>query len=429
LNDVAEDVASLCDGLHTVEDIAGVLALKYINPRKTIFQRVSEMVDLLSQQGFIEINETPVPIEKKRVMPDRIEMKYPLTGLFLECTSRCNLNCIHCYLGDMPSKPVEPDKESLMRLIDQFALLGGMSLTISGGEPLLRKDIYDIISHAAAKPLEVKLFSNGLLINRKVAANLKMAGVQSVQISVDGAKPGTHDDYRGKKGSFEVAWRAIEYLQDQAIKVTISTIINKTNIGEAEALIGKCQQYQLMPSFSPQIQQGRATDTGRHCSITQAEYALFQITINEHISEKIGGKPFAIQVPLKKSRNGHRCGAGINALTVKSNGDIIPCVDLDRPEAILGNIASTSLEEVWNSEHVFLNYLRKTRFEDLHICPQCSHSKYCKGGCIAAAYRAWGDYSFPDPQRCAYFSYARQKDLLVQVNEEEATGFVIRCDK
>jgi MoaA/NifB/PqqE/SkfB family radical SAM enzyme len=158
-----------------------------------------------------------------------ISLGVPLS-VHLDLTWRCNERCVHCYLDHDDKGEMTFDEVS--GLLDQMAGAGVFLLTLSGGEPLLRKDFFAIVRRARELMFNVKLKTNGILIRAKQAATLRQLGVENVQISVYSDRAEVHDAITKAPGSLERTTRAIGFLVSQGLKVTIAHVMMRTNRGD-----------------------------------------------------------------------------------------------------------------------------------------------------------------------------------------------------
>ena len=158
----------------------------------------------------------------------------------LELTRRCNLRCVHCYLGDQAAqhrlRNRELGAEAVKKAISEWAEAGCLYLTITGGEPLLRPDFAEIYRHARDLGLVVTVFSNGTLVSDEIAETFREWPPRKVEISLYGASPETHDAVTGVPGSHARAWAGIRRLQAAGVRVALKTVLMKSNLAEREAL-------------------------------------------------------------------------------------------------------------------------------------------------------------------------------------------------
>ena len=160
--------------------------------------------------------------------------------IFWETTAGCNLHCIHCRRIDVADRPVPEDLSTAesKQLIDQIVAFCSPILILSGGEPLIRRDIFEIAEHAVARGLRVALATNGTLIDKHMAQRIVDAGIRRVAVSLDGATAETHDLFRALPGSFAQALKGIDHLRARGMSVQVNTTVARHNIDELPQILG-----------------------------------------------------------------------------------------------------------------------------------------------------------------------------------------------
>ena len=199
-NRLGKEVVDLCDGRRDISEICRALGLRYGKKPDEIEPDAKAFLESLNRMGLLAEDRTAT-----QTSPDHVGIR----GLFLHLTDRCNLRCIHCYVGEGTERGPDPDADKIHALIDELADIGGRSITLSGGEPLLHRDWPDIVGHAGER-LKVTLNTNGTLVTEPVARQLAQVRPY-VQVSLDGPDPETHDAVRGE-GTFASALRGIRAL-------------------------------------------------------------------------------------------------------------------------------------------------------------------------------------------------------------------------
>lgn len=325
-----------------------------------------------------------------------------LKHLFLELTLRCNERCRHCgsYAGDvcMPEMTPEQYHDLLVKVKQDFDI-HDMMLCITGGEPLLRKDFFEILGDANALGYRWGMTTNGTLITKECAHKLKEAGMRTVSISIDGLEE-THDAFRGLKGGWKKAMEGIQNLIDEggfkAIQVT--TVVNHTNLQELDALweifrdmdIDSWRIINLEPI-------GRALQYPE-LMLTPDDYR----TMFDYIrSKRREGWPVQYgcshYLGLEYEREVRdwywMCNAGVYTASIMTNGDIGACLDIERrPETIQGNIFRDDFTDVWKNRFAIF---RSPLCEKNETCRACSSKKYCMGD----GFHSW-NYDRNEPMVC-----------------------------
>lgn len=298
------------------------------------------------------------------------------------------------------------DTSAALRVIDQLALVNPEAmLVLSGGEPLLREDIFELAAHASHKGMMVVLGSNGLLIDDRIVTELRLSGVRGISISLDSVTPGIHDEVRSLAGAWEKSVRAIEMCRRQGLSVQINAVVTKRNVAEMQALI----QYSHALGakvFSPffLVCTGRGEEL---TDITPQQYEeVLALIVESHARcgdmmirtrcaptfRKIlyQAKPDS---PLLRMDTG-RCLAGVHYCRITPEGNVTPCPYL--PLSV-GNVTREDFGELWAHSEVFVS-LRNPSLKGR--CGRCEFRMMC-GGCRARAYASCGDYMEEDPW-CAF---------------------------
>jgi AdoMet-dependent heme synthase len=304
-------------------------------------------------------------------------------------TLRCPLKCSHCYVdaGELEADGVLSTQEAFS-VIDQIRATGRPVVVLSGGEPLLRDDVYDIARYGTEQGLRMVMGTSGYLIGPDTAAKLKEAGIQVVAISLDSGDPAVHDAFRGLDGVWEKAVQAIGHCRDAGIAVQINMSVMRAAIGDVEDVIGLgtslgVRDYQL---FFP-IPTGRAWQIAVR---TPEEYEeLIRQTLLRYRHSDLNIRPtcapqfrrIADGLGITSPAWGRGCLAGISYCRIFANGDVTPCPYLP---VSAGNVRTTSFSEIWNMSPLFAALRDPDRLTGK--CGRCSFRTSC-GGCRARAYR------------------------------------------
>jgi AdoMet-dependent heme synthase len=309
-------------------------------------------------------------------------------------TRKCNLKCAHCYINaSLTELKGELDTEESKRLIDQIAEVSRPLLILSGGEPLLRKDVYELVRYGTEKGLRMGLGSNGGLIDAKVAGNLKEAGIKTVSISLDSNLPAQHDEFRGVAGSWDKAIAAIKALRDNDVLVQVNTTLTQQNYHQIDEIMTLAEQigvenfhlFFLVP-------------TGRGAKIADISPAMYEDMIKGTFAKthkhKLNVRPSCAPQFMRIAKNMgldmrqwiRGCIAGMYYCRIYPNGDVTPCPYLP---VKLGNIREASFKEIWFNSPIF-NALRNPNSLK-GKCGACEYKTLC-GGCRARAYGLSSDF-------------------------------------
>jgi len=351
-------------------------------------------------------------------------------------TNKCNLNCLHCHQDSSPtSSGSELTTPQAFKVIDNMSNAGVAILTFSGGEPLLRRDLYDAIKRADDNGMLCTIASNGTLITSKVAEKLAKVGVERVEIGLDGATAETHDFLRNKPGSFEATVEGIKNCAAVGFEELATTMtLHSKNINELDETMNLAEELGATRFYLNRlIPAGRGVEAS-YLDVTPREkiealetlYSKFYksvtdgfgmqcyargmtyyarlgyelskgkvFTVSEALSghEKMFQEKFGLDVSkiVRKLSTGFGgCSAGLTYAGLTASGDLLPCV----PAPIrLGNLLDQSLEEIWLNNGL-LNHIRNRKALE-GSCNICAYSRLC-GGCRYTAYVTNGNWLGPD---------------------------------
>ncbi len=328
-------------------------------------------------------------------------------------TEKCNLKCTHCYQtgGNEEELSIAEMEDAITEigdLLEAWTADYGMSFTpsfnITGGEPFLKRDIFEILEMISSRGFEIYLLSNGTLIYKERAQRLAQLGIKGVQISIEGPEK-IHEEIRGK-GSFASALQGVRQLLDAGITVTLNVTLSELNAEHFTDLIALASSLGVQKlGFSRLVPSGRGKGLLDQMLEREKVGKIYKqiFSLNTPGLEIVTGDPVAAQMhtlsdiadagPVPTGG----CAAGLSGLTLLPNGTIVPCRRLFIP---IGNIRQDSLREVWATSEV-LNALRdRSRYGGK--CGRCSRWANCRG-CRAIAYafsRSGGgdDFLAEDPQ-------------------------------
>lgn len=341
-------------------------------------------------------------------------MKTELRLVAWEVTRSCNLSCIHCrasarngsYSGELTG-------EECRRVISEIRQAGEPVIILTGGEPLLRTDIFDIISLCVENGLPVVMGTNGTLLDESVAERLKSSGVRRISISIDGPDATTHDNFRAVPGAFQKAVNGIQEAVKVGMPVQINTTVTKKNISFLSAImrlavdLGAVSHhlFLLVPT-------GRGKELGEEeISADQYEQVLHWFFEQEkkiplHLKATCAPQYYRIlhqrrnerekkQTHTKLDKMTQGCMGGISFCFISHIGTLQPCGYL---ELDCGNIRNNSFSTLWKTSAYFEELRDRSKLKGK--CGICAYRRMC-GGCRARAYGKSGDYLEEEPY-CPY---------------------------
>jgi radical SAM protein with 4Fe4S-binding SPASM domain len=305
-------------------------------------------------------------------------------------TLRCNLKCPHCYINAKEKLPEELSTKEAKMLIDQIAEVSRPLLILSGGEPLLRLDLFEIIHYGKTKGFRIGVGSNGTLIDWETARRFKEAGVDTVSISLDSIRPEKHDSFRGVIGSWEKAVNAIKALRASGIVTQVNTTITLENYSEINQILDFCDKLGVenfhlfflvpigrgakMKDISPEMYESIMREIMKNMDRYRLNIKFTCAPQYMRIAHQTGASVRHIRATMRG------CIAGLYYCRIYPTGEVTPCPYLPIK---LGNIREKSFKEIWLTSKV-LEDLR--HFERLKgKCGLCEYREVC-GGCRARAY-------------------------------------------
>lgn len=331
-------------------------------------------------------------------------MKIPMVGF--DITSNCNLACLHCRVHELEA---DCSYEEVCAMVDKLAPLEPKVMFITGGEPLIRDDIVDIVKYIAAKGYQCQLNTNGLLLTEGLMRELAEAGLGFMQISLDGPRH-VHESLRGP-GTFDAAVDAIE-LASGYVQVVVNTTLSRMNLetipemaeyvlverglrprvfGLKRFIANKQQmkEYVLGPRGVARLLEILADLRARFGNLT--EFRTDAPQTNQGNEERV--RRIMRQIGL--SCGG--CSAGVASLHVRANGDVAPCSVLD---VTIGNMKTQTLDELLAAMELW-GFADRAKLKG--HCGLCDVRDVC-GGCRAAALAEFGDPMEEDPECPRYLT-------------------------
>ena len=313
-----------------------------------------------------------------------------LRRLFLELTLRCNENCLHCgsRCNDVKSDelPVDVYYSFLDKIKADFSPLP--MLCITGGEPLLRREFFDILAYAHKLGFNWGMTSNATLITKEVVQRLKATGMATISVSIDGLK-GTHDAFRRTEGGFERAVEGIKNLMQGGFKnVQITTVVTKKSLGELPELFELCKELDVDSWRVIGIEPiGRALSLQEYYLSKQEQFKMLDFIKQKRrdgYPVTYGCSHFLGLEYEREVRDWYfLCNAGLYTASIMANGNISACLDIERsPETIQGNILKDDFTRVWYDRFELYRTPLWTKNEKCRTCPSRDH---CEGG----AYHSW----------------------------------------
>lgn len=333
-----------------------------------------------------------------------------------EVTRRCNLNCVHCRASSEKGPyPGEFDTAKCLSVLDEIAETGEPIVILTGGEPLLREDIFELARHGTERGLRMVMATNGTLLTPAITSRMESNGIRRVSISLDGATAESHDRFRQVPGAFDGALAGVKALRRAGVEFQINTTVTRHNLDEVPALLDMAvalgaaahHLFLLVPT-------GRARDLVNQ-EIEAVEYErllrwFYRMRDQVPLHLKATCAPHYYRILRQEARaRGEKVTFetyGLDAVTrgclcgtafcfIGHDGIVQPCGYL---ELNCGDLKTSSFGEVWEGSDVFQRLRDFDAYEGK--CGRCEYLRVC-GGCRARAFEATGNYMAEEPL-CAY---------------------------
>jgi len=333
-----------------------------------------------------------------------------------EVTRSCNLNCVHCRASSrFGPYDQELDTGEALEVLDQIREVGTPIIILTGGEPLLRKDIFELARYGTDRGLRMVMGSNGTLITARLARSIEESGIKRVSISLDGATRESHDAFRKVDGAFDRAMKGISNLKDQGVAFQINTTIAQRNLSELQEILDLAVRigaiahhiFLLVPT-------GRAREmvnqelSARDYENTLRWFYRQHDTVSLELKATCAPQYYRILRKETSSRgqNVHAKTMGLDAVTrgclagtsycfVSHVGVVQPCGYLELDS---GDLRKATFSQIWHNSLIFNELRDFSKYKGK--CGRCEYLAVC-GGCRARAFEAYGDYLAEEPL-CAY---------------------------
>jgi len=340
----------------------------------------------------------------------------------IDITNQCNLRCKYCYHFTGPG---DVDKDlttgEWLSFFEELGSCAVIDVCLAGGEPFFRDDLKDIINGIVSNKMRFKILSNGTLITDEIALHIASTRrCDSIQVSIDGGSPETHDLSRGK-GNFKNAIMGIEILRKYSIPVTVRVTINRYNVGDLEEIAKLLLDEIGLSSFSTNSASlmglCKKNSEEMELSVEDRQTAMETLLrLNQQYNGRIGGAagPLAEAVRWRKMEEARKegreqlskggflraCGGFMNKMAVRADGVMVPCSQMSHIE--LGRINRDNLTDVWQNHPELIRLRNRVEIplDKYDFCKGCDYISYCTGNCPAIAYTLLESDNHPSPDAC-----------------------------
>ena len=314
-----------------------------------------------------------------------------------EITYACNLQCVHCLSSSGTRDPRELSTDQAKAVLDELRDLQVFYINIGGGEPMIRKDFFEILEHAEANDIGVKFSTNGTYITAENARRLAAMNYLDIQISLDGVDAATNDAVRGK-GSYATAIAAMNHLREANFgQFKISVVVTRHNVDQLDAFKALADSYGAQLRITRLRPSGRGANTWDELHPTQQQQRQIYDWLMKHGENVLTGDSFFHLNAFGESLPGlNLCGAGRVVCLIDPIGDVYACPFVIHDQFKAGSLLSDGgFTKVWKESDLFLS-LREPESEG--ACSACGSYDACQGGCMAAKFFTGIPLDGPDPE-------------------------------
>jgi radical SAM protein with 4Fe4S-binding SPASM domain len=321
-----------------------------------------------------------------------------LRRVHLNITESCNQNCLHCGVVRGAKREEELSKQEILSLIEKLVQLGTQSLAITGGEPFLREDLFEIIGYASQR-MNTILSTNATLITPDMAKTLSRYKL-TIQISLDGSNPEVHDKVRGE-GSFAKTIKGIEYIKKEGMEnFHLCVTVTRLNVTDSISILSLAREMGIKGvRFLPLQKLGNASDNWLILALSSDEQVQFYRCLYGEVIHRFPELKISAGLQgfsLQDTDTGMWCQIG-RSLAITSRGDLYPCPLLTDEQFFLGNLREGVLEGIDYSrkrERLVRDYLNRT--VQIEECKSCDWRGFCRGACPASIYLIKGSHLVVD---------------------------------
>lgn len=314
-----------------------------------------------------------------------------------ELTYACNLECVHCLSSSGQRDDRELSTEQAKAVLDELAALQVFYINIGGGEPMIRRDFFEIVEHSIANKIGVKFSTNGAFIDEKNAKRLAAMDYLDIQISLDGTDAATNDAVRGS-GSYATAIRAMDNLKAAGFgQFKISVVITRHNVDQLDEFKALADSYGAQLRITRLRPAGRGADTWNELHPTNAQQRQIYNWLLVHGEDVLTGDSFFHLNAFGESLPGlNLCGAGRVVCLIDPIGDVYACPFVIHDNFKAGNVLEDGgFTDVWRESDLFTE-LREP--QSAGACASCGAFDACQGGCMAAKFFTGLPLDGPDPE-------------------------------
>jgi radical SAM protein with 4Fe4S-binding SPASM domain len=331
----------------------------------------------------------------------------PLTAN-LELTKRCNLECVHCYVAGRDS---ELSSERWLELIDELERAGTLHVTLTGGEVAMRDDFFAIAARVKQRRMSLTVLTNGTMFDEADADRLAGLHPTSVAVSLYGASAPAHESVTGVAGSFERSVATLTRLRERGVRCRISCTLMTETIDHFPAIIDLATQLDCDYMFDPTVVPMSDGDPSVLQHRLPAE-RLREFYFHERVLNRFADYLSRADVTAHHEKTGS-CGAGMTALHVEANGDVLPCTGF-RPA--FGNVDERPLAAIWSGPRAEAHRSRMSA--PVLGCEGCRKIGFCSQRCPRLAQFETGDLAGRSSRVCDIVDIIQQMAVTIAANAD-----------
>lgn len=313
-----------------------------------------------------------------------------------ELTYACNLACRHCLSSSGRRNPAELSTEECFGVVDELRL-GVFYVNLGGGEPMLRRDFFDIVNYSTDHQVGVKFSTNGTYIDASAARRLASMDYLDIQVSIDGATEAVNDNVRGD-GSFASARAAMDHLAAADFGAfKISVVVTRQNVDQLDDFRAIADEYGAQLRITRLRPSGRGADTWDELHPTQAQQRDLYHWLLDRPDVLTGDSFFHLNALGSEQLPGlNLCGAGRVVCLIDPIGDVYACPFVIHDEFLAGNVRDAGgFTGVWKGSDLFTSLREPT---SAGACASCGAYDACQGGCMASKFFVGLEMDDPDPE-------------------------------
>ncbi|AEM74294.1 Radical SAM domain protein [Caldicellulosiruptor acetigenus 6A] len=345
-----------------------------------------------------------------RILSKIIEDNYPIE-IVCEITRKCTWDCRFCYIEKHEEGELKTDE--YFNILDELSSMGTFVVTITGGEPLLRNDIFDIANYARKKGMGLILYTNGELIQDSVVAKDITRLFGKIEISIHAGEPSIHDFLVRKEGAWEKALNAVYLLKIYNANVVIKTVVTKQglpSLKKLEEIVSKLNvewfaDVEIAPTYSGDY----------------FKRSMYMLNFDEVKTFRSMFEKFSRTIKENSSKKRITCKAGRSSFFIDYKGYVYPCPEfvIDKEHYIknVDNLKEKSFKEIING-NTLIEEIRKVKDDAFQKCLRCELLHDCVV-CIAKNYKYWNDITYPSPLVCI-------QTLFNNIYRDKLTPFLFR---